>query len=98
MVTIPTFSDLSKTHDWLIANKLKMIDQKKATLKFGDGCFQLAKLLEIKEIAQKGAVGSVPKSAKKITVTSIINTTKLFDSHGDVHIDGLWSKSLKENK
>lgn len=27
----------------------------------------------------------------------IINTTKYFDSHGDVHFDGLWNRSLKAN-
>lgn len=28
----------------------------------------------------------------------VINTTKLLDSHNDLHVDGLWSKSLKEQK
>lgn len=28
----------------------------------------------------------------------IINTTNLLDSHDDVHIPGLWKKSLKDNK
>lgn len=28
----------------------------------------------------------------------IINTTKYIDSHLDVHMDGLWAKSLNENK
>lgn len=28
----------------------------------------------------------------------IINTTKYFDSHGDVHFDGLWKRSLKANQ
>jgi len=28
----------------------------------------------------------------------IINTTKYFDSHNDVHFDGLWKRSLQHNK
>jgi hypothetical protein len=28
----------------------------------------------------------------------VINTTKILDSHNDVHINGLWSKSVKEQK
>jgi len=40
----------------------------------------------------------IPKSVTKIKVRSIINTTKLYDSHGDVHIDQLWNKSLKDNR
>ncbi len=27
----------------------------------------------------------------------IINTTKYFDNHGDVHFDGIWKRSLKQN-
>lgn len=35
---------------------------------------------------------------ESITVRSIINTTNLLDSHGDVHIPGLWKDSLKEQR
>lgn len=31
-------------------------------------------------------------------VYPVINTTNLLDSHGDVHIPGLWKKSIKEQK
>lgn len=34
----------------------------------------------------------------EILVKSAINTTNIFDSHGDVHIPGLWNKSIKEAK
>jgi hypothetical protein len=34
----------------------------------------------------------------RISVDSIINTTNLYDSHGDVHITGLWNKTLNERK
>lgn len=34
----------------------------------------------------------------ELSVLAVINTTNLMDSHLDVHIKGLWSKSLKENK
>jgi len=27
----------------------------------------------------------------------VINTTKYLDSHGDVHLDGIWTKSIKDN-
>ena len=35
----------------------------------------------------------LPATAKKLKVRSVINTTKIFDSHHDVHIDQLWNKS-----
>lgn len=38
---------------------------------------------------------SLPDSLK---VRVIINTTNVMDSHGDVHMPGLWAKSLQENK
>jgi len=34
----------------------------------------------------------------EITVRAIINTTNVVDSHKDVHIDGIWNKSILENK
>lgn len=35
---------------------------------------------------------------KEDYIYPVINTTKYIDSHLDVHLDGLWSKSLNENK
>jgi hypothetical protein len=55
-------------------------------------------LLTEKGEAIKAAIDTVPQDSTKIKVRSIINTTKLFDSHGDVHIDQIWNKSLKETK
>lgn len=34
----------------------------------------------------------------EFTVKVVINTTNVLDSHGDVHIKGLWKKSIKENR
>lgn len=33
-----------------------------------------------------------------LDVKVVINTTNFLDSHGDVHINGIWNKSLKDNK
>lgn len=96
MVTIPEFSDLAKKHEWLIANKRSIIEQKKATMKMADAVFARMFLMDKDDTAIKAE--AVPKDTRSIKVVSIINTTKLFDSHGDVHIDGLWNKSIKENK
>lgn len=94
MVTIPEFSDLAKKHEWLIAHKFALMEQKKATIKLADEVSGPLQFIIVGEQVSKAE----PTDAKKITVVSVINTTKLYDSHGDVHIDGLWSKSLKENK
>lgn len=62
------------------------------------------------ESALKGQVSSVeaflkPESATKAGLQTksgfvypVINTTKYMDAHDDVHFDGLWTKTLKEQE
>lgn len=97
MIQLPAFDDLAKKHAWLIANKQLLIAQKKSTMKLADAVHSILLPIENKAITDKSE-GAVSPDAKKITVSSVINTTKLFDSHGDVHIDGLWNKSISESK
>ena len=96
MITIPLIEDKEQLYDWLIANKSALIAQKKATIKHADAISFMAPL-----VSEKGDViksDSIPAEATRIKVRSIINTTKLYDSHQDVHIDQLWNKSLKETR
>lgn len=99
MIDIPHFTDKADLFDWLIENKSALVAQKKATIKHSDIC--QAKYFFIsdgptKETEFKSEM--VPADVSKIKVRSIINTTKLMDSHSDVHIDQLWNKSIKETK
>lgn len=97
MIKIPDFNDVAKLHQWLVENKRALVSQKKATIKLADALSCNPHFLfEDKGSAVKSE--AIPSSADKIEVVSVINTTKLFDSHGDVHFDGLWDKSMKENK
>ena len=89
-------TDKTELIDWLIANKSSLIAQKKATIKEADAISYVCPFVTDKGEAVKSE--AIPVTATKIKVRSIINTTKLLDSHGDVHIDGLWNKSLKETK
>lgn len=96
MITIPNFDNSVDLFDWLIENKSALTAQKKASIKYADAISHSCPL-----VSDKGEViksDTVPPSATKLKVRSIINTTKLLDSHGDVHIDQLWNKSLKETK
>jgi len=57
-------------------------------------------LIYQKKSAIKYAVEKTSKSESiegQVLVRAVINTTMVRDSHKDVHIDGLWKKSLKEN-
>jgi hypothetical protein len=97
MISIPEFADKGKLIDWLISNKSMLIAQKKSAVKLADAFSYSYQFVD-----EKGdnviKAEAIPETATKIKVRSIVNTTKLFDSHGDVHVDQLWNKSLKETR
>lgn len=97
MIDIPSFENKADLFDWLITNKSALLAQKKSAIKHADAISFSAPLVNDKGEACK-SVDEIPATATKIKVRSIINTTKIMDSHSDVHIDQLWNKSLKENK
>ncbi len=79
---------------FLLANKKALIIEKKANAKTCDGFSFLAG----KQLAKGAAVKAVDTSKGILDVTAIINTTNWLDSHKDVHLPGLWAKSVAENK
>lgn len=102
-MNIPVFTEKKALFAWLKENKSALIAQKKATIKHADA-FSAAPVVMAAEAApvfgEKAIFEKqdISENAKKIKVRSVINTTKLLDAHGDVHIDQLWNKSLKESK
>ncbi len=89
---LPNFETKEDLFDHLIENKTLLINQKKSEYKKADA------ISCIIEGDTNKAAATIPADTNKIQVRSIINTTKLMDSHSDVHIDGLWKKSLRETK
>jgi hypothetical protein len=81
----------------LIKNKALIIAQKKAAIKYADAVGASFKVYE-KHDSSKALTSEEIKDLDSIYVKSVINTTNLLDSHSDVHIKGLWNKSLSENK
>jgi hypothetical protein len=77
----------------IIKNKDTLMAQKKAIIKYADGCMYATRSADG---IIKGAIDI--DGPDEIEVKAAINTTNILDSHGDVHIQGLWNKSLKENK
>jgi hypothetical protein len=96
-MTIPEFTCKASQAEWLIRNKSSLMAQKKATDKHADGISApLAYIMDDdKTVITKAE--AIPATVSKIKVRAVINTTKLFDSHGDVHIDQLWNRSLKNH-
>lgn len=84
-------------YDFLIANKSVLIAQKKYNIKHSDA-FRLSNYTVNDKGEVSKAAAPPSETADTIKVTSLINTTFWMDSHKDVHVDGLWKKSLSENK
>ena len=63
--------------------------EKKATLKHGD-----ISTYSPSETANK----AVNKASDTLQVKAVINTIGVLDSHGDVHMAGIWNKTVQENK
>lgn len=90
-MTIPDFPTRKELFKFLVENKQTLIAQKKAIIKEGDG-------VPFTNIT--GNIIGINKAAgnnDSIQVLAAINTTNLMDSHLDVHLPGLWAKSLKES-
>lgn len=84
-------------YDFLVANKSLLIAEKKYNIKHSDA-FRLSNYsIDSAEHVVKG-MAPVSEDGDTITVTSVINSCNWFDSHKDVHIPGIWKKSLSENK
>lgn len=92
-INVPNFEDKADLFDFLIENKAALIAEKKYKVKHADAIFY-----NRTTSAEKAAKGSDLSTAEAIRVKSVINTTNILDSHGDVHIPKIWNKSLREKK
>lgn len=86
--------DFANKRDMFIAlkeNKDTIVGIKKSAVKFSDPISFTAK--DISTVKSESSDSTV-----KIGdfIYPVINTTNYLDSHGDVHLDGIWNKSLTE--
>lgn len=94
---IPHFEDKKGLQKFLFENKSKLVAQKSTIIKNGDGIG----LSSVQFANKKGANKADPIDASELSelyVKAIINTTNIIDSHMDLHIPGLWKKTVSENK
>lgn len=88
---------------WMKDNLALLIAEKKAATKEAD---PITLSVNINSRLAVDKDGQLTKAAENVaidlgkadTVLNVINTTNIMDSHMDVHIPGIWKKSLKENK
>jgi len=85
-----TFTTKQELFKELKDNRKALIDLKKATILNSDGL--TSKTIKLEQNAVKGLVMDSDYSYH------IINTTKYLDSHNDVHMDGIWNKSINEQQ
>lgn len=93
----PEFKTDKELFDWIVENEETIFAQAKSSVKHAEPFGHLT--VPMKDgISLKAEVGvEVPLIDRDVlSVKAIINTTNLLDSHKDVHIDGLWDKSLSE--
>ena len=92
------FSSKKEMYKELVENKDVLIAQKKAQIKKADG-FIYFKVNDALKSINKSDVSQIDLiNTNAVTVKAIINTTNVMDSHEDVHIPGIWNKTLQEAK
>jgi len=84
------FSSKAELFDHLCENVEKVISVKSAELKNTDS----VKFLPIQKDSETIKGIDVPEGF----VYAVINTTKYMDSHNDVHLDGIWKKTVKDQQ
>jgi hypothetical protein len=78
-------------------NKSTLIAQKKMITKEADAMLHYVSVDNCKGETIKAETTNL-SDINKINAKLVINTTGILDSHGDVHIKGIWNKSAKEQK
>lgn len=94
-----TFATKEELFAELRNNKKTLISVKRATDKRADSfCFYTTANSGYKSATQKNDDYSNDVAIMdNLAVKCVINTTNYLDSHGDVHINGIWNKSISDN-
>jgi len=85
------FKSKNELYEFLKENKSVLITQKRMELKKCD-------LVAYNTITANYQEKSINQNSEVLNVTAITNITNWLDSHRDVHVKGIWNKTLKENK
>lgn len=98
---IPAELKGKELYDFVVKNEALIFHAKKAEIKKADGLFVSQFIVNENGSITSKAASDRPKiaeDANTLQLDVVINTTNYFDSHWDVHIPGIWNKSLKDNK
>lgn len=84
--------------NFLIKNKQILINEKKINMKKADSVYSSYSYNFTKSFSNKEEENNKNLEIDVIIPKCVINTTGILDSHNDVHIEGIWKKSIKEQK
>lgn len=99
-IILPPFENKADKFKFLHLNKSTLIAQKKSEVKLADAV-EFVPMLIIgagKEGTSVKANEPIKDPPSVLNTELVINTTNLMDNHDDVHLPGIWDKSLKESK
>lgn len=88
------FPDKAAMFKALQENKAKIVAAKRAAIKDSDAVSFIMK----SPSTAKAEGGTITTLGVGSFVYPVINTTNWLDSHGDVHLNGIWDISVKDNK
>lgn len=91
-----TFDSQEELFKALKENKKTLISIKRSTDKHAEAVSYVMPIVNGKANANKSEMvnENLPNT---LAVKCVINTTNFLDSHGDVHINGIWNKSVSDN-
>lgn len=96
MTDLTKYTTKEELFDFIHQNKSLLISEKKYEVKKADSVCFIPSVISDRYASKSSSDELMKKSS--INAKVVINTTKLFDSHRDVHIDGLWRKTLSEQR
>lgn len=96
MYKLPEFKTKKELFEYLVENEDFILEEKKASIKEADSVGFVVQVEKSFNVNKSNTNNLLDKEV--LDVVAIINTTNIMDSHKDVHIPGLWDKSLSENK
>lgn len=97
---LPEFTTEKELFDFLVDNEDQIFTQAKSQIKRADAFYYNTEPLKSLDASKSTVEENQENLLNKavLNVKTVINTTNILDSHKDVHIPGIWTKSLKETK
>lgn len=92
-IVLPEFSTQKELIDFVVKNKMEIIDMKKSAIKFADSSSGLS--IPAKEFIAKSSTDS--QDTEDVIYRTIVgNTYNWMDSHDDAHLNNLFGQSIKD--